>query len=144
MALDINYTPPPTGAKFMESDAKMRVLMGPVGSENTYWIICIFQPIKNQLETNERTMSMRSDCNPVCDFFVFHTTIESNNSFEDKKWGPLKTYKVLFFSVPMLCVALIFTPRLVYSWSRPRTLRCRNDRRVVFARLLDVALCDNH
>ena len=32
MALEINYTPPPTGAKFMASDAKMRVLMGPVGS----------------------------------------------------------------------------------------------------------------
>ena len=32
MALDINYTPPPTGKKFMASDAKMRVLMGPVGS----------------------------------------------------------------------------------------------------------------
>ncbi len=29
--LNINYTPPPTGKKFMESDAKMRVLMGPVG-----------------------------------------------------------------------------------------------------------------
>jgi hypothetical protein len=28
----IDYTPPPTGKKFMESDAKMRVLMGPVGS----------------------------------------------------------------------------------------------------------------
>jgi len=32
MALDIDYTPPPTGEKFMMSDAKMRVLMGPVGS----------------------------------------------------------------------------------------------------------------
>lgn len=31
MALDISYTPPPTGRKFMASDAKMRVLMGPVG-----------------------------------------------------------------------------------------------------------------
>ena len=31
MALDINYTPPRTGEKFMHSDAKMRVLMGPVG-----------------------------------------------------------------------------------------------------------------
>jgi hypothetical protein len=31
MSLTIDYTPPPTGKKFMESDAKMRVLMGPVG-----------------------------------------------------------------------------------------------------------------
>lgn len=30
--MDINFTPPPTGKKFMQSDAKMRVLMGPVGS----------------------------------------------------------------------------------------------------------------
>ena len=32
MALLIDYTPPPTGVKFMNSEAKMRVLMGPVGS----------------------------------------------------------------------------------------------------------------
>ena len=32
MALDINYTPPPTVERFMASDAKMRVIMGPVGS----------------------------------------------------------------------------------------------------------------
>lgn len=32
MSLEINYTPPPTGKKFMQSDSKMRVLMGPVGS----------------------------------------------------------------------------------------------------------------
>ena len=30
--LNIDYTPPPTGELFMMSDAKMRVLMGPVGS----------------------------------------------------------------------------------------------------------------
>ena len=30
--MDINFTPPPTGKDFMMSDAKMRVLMGPVGS----------------------------------------------------------------------------------------------------------------
>lgn len=32
MPLEIDYTPPPTGKKFMSSDARMRVLMGPVGS----------------------------------------------------------------------------------------------------------------
>lgn len=32
MALEIDYTPPPTGRRFMASDARMRVLMGPVGS----------------------------------------------------------------------------------------------------------------
>ena len=32
MALEIDFTPPATGIKFMNSDARMRVLMGPVGS----------------------------------------------------------------------------------------------------------------
>ena len=32
MPLEINFTPAPTVARFMRSDAKMRVLMGPVGS----------------------------------------------------------------------------------------------------------------
>ncbi len=44
MALDINYTPPPTGAKFMESDAKMRVLMGPVGSGKS--VTCSFEIVR--------------------------------------------------------------------------------------------------
>ena len=44
MALDINYTPPPTGAKFMESDAKMRVLMGPVGSGKS--VTCSFEVVR--------------------------------------------------------------------------------------------------
>lgn len=30
--MDINYTPPPTAVEFMQSDARMRVLVGPVGS----------------------------------------------------------------------------------------------------------------
>lgn len=44
MALEINYTPPPTGAKFMRSDAKMRVLMGPVGSGKS--VTCSFEIIR--------------------------------------------------------------------------------------------------
>lgn len=31
MTWEIDYTPPPTGAKFMKDDSRMRVLMGPVG-----------------------------------------------------------------------------------------------------------------
>ena len=31
MTWEIDYTPPPTGAKFMQDDSRMRVLMGPVG-----------------------------------------------------------------------------------------------------------------
>lgn len=44
MALEIDYTPPPTGKKFMESDAKMRVLMGPVGSGKS--VTCSFEVIR--------------------------------------------------------------------------------------------------
>jgi hypothetical protein len=44
MALDIDYTPPPTGAKFMKSDAKMRVLLGPVGSGKS--VTCSFEVIR--------------------------------------------------------------------------------------------------
>ena len=44
MALEINYTPPPTGRKFMESNAKMRVLMGPVGSGKS--VTCSFEIVR--------------------------------------------------------------------------------------------------
>ena len=44
MALDISYTPPPTGESFMNSDNKMRVLMGPVGSGKS--VACSFEIIR--------------------------------------------------------------------------------------------------
>lgn len=44
MSLQIDYTPPPTGKKFMESDAKMRVLMGPVGSGKS--VTCSFEIVR--------------------------------------------------------------------------------------------------
>jgi hypothetical protein len=44
MALDINYTPPPTIHKFMASNAKMRVIMGPVGSGKS--VGCSFEVVR--------------------------------------------------------------------------------------------------
>lgn len=44
MPLEIDYAPPPTGAKFMQSNAKMRVLMGPVGSGKS--VTCSFEIIR--------------------------------------------------------------------------------------------------
>lgn len=44
MPLQIDYTPPPTGKKFMLSDAKMRTLMGPVGSGKS--VTCCFEVIR--------------------------------------------------------------------------------------------------
>lgn len=43
MAYEIDYTPPPTGRTFMLDDAKMRVLMGPVGSGKS--VTCCFEII---------------------------------------------------------------------------------------------------
>lgn len=42
--MEINYTPPPTGKKFMACDAKMRALMGPVGSGKS--VTCSFEVIR--------------------------------------------------------------------------------------------------
>lgn len=44
MSLTIDYTPPKTGRRFMESDAKMRVLMGPVGSGKS--VTCSFEIVR--------------------------------------------------------------------------------------------------
>lgn len=44
MALEIDYTPPPTGVKFMNSAVKMRVLMGPVGSGKS--VTCSFEVVR--------------------------------------------------------------------------------------------------
>ena len=44
MAIDINYTPPPTGKRFMQSDKRMRVLMGPVGSGKS--VTCSFEVVR--------------------------------------------------------------------------------------------------
>jgi hypothetical protein len=44
MPFEVNYTPPRTGEKFMASDAKMRVLMGPVGSGKS--VTCSFEIIR--------------------------------------------------------------------------------------------------
>lgn len=53
MATEINYTPTPTSAEFMESDAKMRVLMGPVGSGKS--VTCCFEVVRraSMQEPNE-------------------------------------------------------------------------------------------
>ena len=44
MSLEIDYTPPPTGKKFMQSNRRMRVLMGPVGSGKS--VTCSFEVVR--------------------------------------------------------------------------------------------------
>jgi hypothetical protein len=60
MSLSIDYTPPPTGQKFMKSDAKMRVLMGPVGSGKS--VTCSFEIIRraSQQEPDPNTGKRRT------------------------------------------------------------------------------------
>ena len=54
MTLDIDYTPPLTGKAFMQSDAKMRTLMGPVGSGKS--VTCSFEIVRRATmqEPNEQ------------------------------------------------------------------------------------------
>jgi len=54
VALDIDYTPPLTGKAFMQSDAKMRTLMGPVGSGKS--VTCSFEIVRRATmqEPNEQ------------------------------------------------------------------------------------------
>lgn len=42
--INIDYTPYPTGKKFMASDAEMRVIMGPVGSGKS--VLCCFEIVR--------------------------------------------------------------------------------------------------
>jgi hypothetical protein len=44
VSLEIDYAPPPTGLKFMQSNRKMRVLMGPVGSGKS--VTCSFEVVR--------------------------------------------------------------------------------------------------
>jgi hypothetical protein len=57
MALDIDYTPPPTGVKFMKSDAKMRVLLGPVGSGKS--VTCSFEVIRRASAQEPNSQGVR-------------------------------------------------------------------------------------
>lgn len=44
----VDYTPPPTGEKFMRSDAKVRFIKGPVGSGKS--TVCVMDVVKRSVE----------------------------------------------------------------------------------------------
>lgn len=102
MALNIDYTPPPTGAKFMESNAKMRVLMGPVGSGKS--VTCSFEIVRRaSMQEPDQTGKRRSRCAVVRQTVrqLQDTTIKT---FLD--WFPpgqcgryMRTTKTYFFEV---------------------------------------------
>lgn len=101
--MDISYTPTLTGKKFMESNAKMRVLCGPVGSGKS--ITCCFEVVRraSMQDIDANTKKRRSRCAVVRETVrqLQDTTIKS---FLD--WFPpgvcghyMKTTKTYFFSV---------------------------------------------
>lgn len=102
MSLEIDYTPPPTGAQFMMSDAKMRVLMGPVGSGKS--VTSCFEIIRRaSAQAPDRRGVRRSRCAVVRETArqLSDTTIKT---FLD--WFPpgecgrfMKTTKTYFFSL---------------------------------------------
>lgn len=103
MALNIDYTPPPTGLKFMQSDAKMRVLVGPVGSGKS--VTCCFEVIRraSMQEPDPHTKKRRTRCAVVRETArqLQDTTIKTWND-----WFPpgvcgryMRTTKTYFFEV---------------------------------------------
>jgi len=103
VSLDIDYTPPPTGERFMKSDAKMRVLMGPVGSGKS--VTCSFEIIRRAAmqEPDPNTGKRRTRCAIVRETArqLQDTTIKT---FLD--WFPpgvcgryMRTTKTYFFEV---------------------------------------------
>lgn len=102
MSLEIDYTPTPTVRRFMESDAKTRVLMGPVGSGKS--VACCFEIIRRaavQTPSNDgirrtRALVIRETARQLVD-----TTIKTWND-----WFPpgvcgryMRTTKTYYFKV---------------------------------------------
>lgn len=102
MALDISYTPEPIQQRFMESDAKMRVLMGPVGSGKS--VTCCFEVIRRASMQAPNAQGIRkSRC------LVIRETARQLQDTTIKTWndwfppGPcgqyMRTTKTYFFKV---------------------------------------------
>lgn len=102
MSITINYTPTYTVKKFMESDAQMRVLMGPVGSGKS--VGCSFEVVRRaSQQAVDSTGKRRTRCAVVRETArqLQDTTIKT---FLD--WFPpgpcgrfMRTTKTYFFSV---------------------------------------------
>lgn len=102
MALDINYTPPPTGKRFMGSNAKMRVLMGPVGSGKS--VTCSFEVIRRASMQNPDANGIRRTRAAVVRETARQLQDTTIKTFLD--WFPpgvcgqyMKTTKTYFFKV---------------------------------------------
>lgn len=102
MALDINFTPSRTAAKFMQSDAKMRVLMGPVGSGKS--VASCFEIVRRASAQEPNEQGIRKSRCAVVRETVRQLTDTTIKTFLD--WFPpgvcgqfMRTTKTYFFKV---------------------------------------------
>ena len=102
MPLDISYTPTPTVTRFMQSDRKMRVIMGPVGSGKS--VACCFEIIRRASQQKPNANGIRKTrCAVVRETVrqLSDTTIKTFlDWFPPGVWGHfMRTTKTYFFKV---------------------------------------------
>lgn len=102
MGLEINYTPPPTCRRFMLSDARMRVLMGPVGSGKS--TACCFELVRRASMQKPNSQGIRKTRAVVVRQTARQLQDTTIKTFLD--WFPpgicgqfMKTTKTYFFKV---------------------------------------------
>jgi hypothetical protein len=102
MPLDISYTPTPTVGRFMGSDARMRVIMGPVGSGKS--VACCFEIIRRAGQQKPNAQGVRKSRCIVVRETVRQLTDTTIKTFMD--WFPsgvcghyMRTTKTYFFKV---------------------------------------------
>lgn len=102
MALDISYTPTATVAKMMNSDKKMRVIMGPVGSGKS--VACCFEIIRRASQQKPNAEGIRKSRCAVVRETVRQLSDTTIKTFLD--WFPpgvcgnfMRTTKTYFFKV---------------------------------------------
>lgn len=102
MSVEISYTPPPTGKKFMRSDTKTRMIMGPVGSGKS--VLCCFEIIRRASMQKPATDGIRRTRCAVVRETVRQLTDTTIKTFLD--WFPegvcgrfMRTTKTYFFKM---------------------------------------------
>ena len=109
--ITIDYTPPTTGALFMQSDAKMRTLMGPVGSGKS--VTCSFEVIRRASEQEPKTRGIRNSRAAVVRETARQLQGTTIKTFLD--WFPpgecgkyMRTTKTYFFNVADVQCEIMF------------------------------------
>ena len=102
MPLDISYTPTPTVTRFMDSDARMRAIMGPVGSGKS--VACCFEIVRRAAQQKPNAQGIRKTRCAVVRETVRQLSDTTIKTFLD--WFPsgvcghfMRTTKTYFFKV---------------------------------------------